>query len=161
MSIKHSRSIQDLRKAIDKVHNESPIVAMVEAEKYFKESFRTQSWENEPWISRKNDRDPGRAILTKTARLKRGFKRQLMGNRMSQVSNDVEYARAHNEGLRIRGNQYVRGHKRRQGNGRINVKPHTRKIDFTMPQRRFMGNSDILNARIKAKLMRKYKLVIG
>lgn len=161
MSIKHSRSIHDIRKAVNKVHDQAARIAMVEGENFFKESFRKQGWDGEAWEPRKNDKDPGRAILTKSGRLKRSFKRQLMGNRMSRVENEAEYAQTHNEGLRIRGNQYVRGHKRRQGNARVNVKPHSRKVDFKIKKRQFMGNSSILNSRIKAKLMRKYKQAIG
>ncbi len=95
------------------------------AENQFKDNFRLSGFlydSLELWQPRKKP-DPGRAILVKSGRLKRGI-RSLPGSNFTriQIANDVPYARYHNEGSN------------------------------RLPQRKFMGNSRVLNVKIKQSI---------
>lgn len=75
------------------------------AEKEFKENFSRQGYRNDSggvtkWIKRKhnkNQRDASRAILIKSGRLRRGFKKRPDAN-TARVINDVTYAKVHSAG---------------------------------------------------------------
>jgi len=74
---------------------------------------------------------------------------------ISAGSSSVPYARAHNEGMRIQGVAKVSGFTNRNfmGKGKpVQIKAHTRKINFQMPRRQFMGPSRYLNARLIERL---------
>jgi hypothetical protein len=72
----------------------------------------------------------------------------------------VPYARVHNEGLRVRGVRYVRGFHNNNFMGRgkrVQIKPHTRKVDFTMPKRQFMGWGALVEKRMRDRLILNFK----
>jgi len=76
--------------------------------------------------------------------------------RISAGSSKVPYARVHNEGLRVMGSRYVRGFQNTNfmGTGRrVQIRPHTRKVDYLMPRRQFMGHSPILNKLLRNELI--------
>lgn len=97
------------------------------AENQFKENFRQGGFIDDylqKWTPRKNA-DPGRAILVKSGRLKRGIK-AAPGENFTRIdiSNDVPYAKYHNEGT------------------------------DKLPQRKFIGESKALNRKIKEAVVR-------
>lgn len=79
---------------------------------------------------------------------------------ISAGSSKVPYARIHNEGLTVnttaRVGQYTRNNYRTSKNGKgkatSTVGAHTRKMNYTMPRRRFMGHSSILNERLMTRI---------
>jgi len=112
---------------------------------FFKDSFRQQGFTDvtfEAWEKRKDpDKRPGGAILVDTTFLRNSLEV------LSETQNTVEfgthtpYASVHNNGLRLRTIQNVRGfHRTRKGN-REQVKPHYRKQDTQYPKRQFIGHS--------------------
>lgn len=145
-----------LEKKIDAVPN---IVAETATELY-KDSFRTKQWDGVPWEPYKNKaREPKRGSLMNrnAGGLVSTIKPSIVSAhlvRMSAGGRGVNYARVHNEGLRIRTVQYVRGYHNSNfmGKGkRVQVHPHNRKMDFKMPKRQFMGKSQPLLKAIKTR----------
>ena len=142
--------------------------------------FRQQGWKDgvlQPWEKRKSDKDVGRFILVKSARLKRG--NRIIGTTENSITmgNDVPYAEAHNDGHK--GSVTVKAHTRKKfakskiatdkltktGNfrkktvlkliGDVQVKSFNRKMN--MPERRFMGKSKTLSKSIKDLVTREVK----
>lgn len=155
-------NIRGLQRRLQKAHRNVPKIAAIEAERYFTRSFREEKWEGKKWEPLKDGdkakRSDRRGLLVKSGRLMRGFQRgYAMGKYAVAVVNATPYAPVHNEGLRVRGVQNVRAHHRRQGNSRTQVSSHTRKVDFKMPQRQFMGNSAQLNKLIRRKIIVNYR----
>ena len=130
---------------------------------------KKSSWSNKG----RTPNNEGRAILIKSARLLRSIR--IMGTTSNSVTigSDVPYARVHNEGLRMRFVQnvkaFVRMHKAndqfsaqagkegarstrvrftKTASGTQHVKEHTRKMNYKMPERRYMGESRYLSMQI-------------
>lgn len=130
-----------------KLKEHSRMYATTTAVQWFQDSFSNQGFTNasfEPWDKRKNDLDPGRAILVKTTYLQKSI--EVMGDNGNAVifGTTVPYAKLHNEGGRLRVNQYVRAHHRTRNGRREQVQAHSRKLDIKFPKRQFMGHSDKL-----------------
>lgn len=108
-------------------------VIAVEAELFHAKNFRDEGFTDTgftPWPKRKKeDKRPGRrALLVKTGTLRgHALKGRVQGNGVAFVF-PLEYEKVHNEGLRA-------------GRG----------AGFDMPKRQFVGESDYLEKRIKAK----------
>lgn len=133
--------------------------------------FREQGWKNttmQPWEKRKNNVDPGRAILVKTATLKRGNRIVSTTDHSATIGNDVPYAKPHNDGFHGMVTVKAHGRKRlqkvkkpygltRKGKprmqtvlqpiGDIQVKSFTRNMN--LPARKYMGESAMLRKEVK------------
>lgn len=147
---------------VAKVADSLPRRAAREAVNFSNERFRAQNWvdtSTQPWKKRKPARGEsrkraGRAILVNTARLKRSTRVVYYDKTQAKVANDVEYAAAHNEGFNGNVNQNVRKHQRTSRKGRSHtVKAHSRTIRQRIPQRRFLGASAVLDARIQRMMI--------
>lgn len=121
---------------------------------HFRSSFKRQGWQNKTfksWKPRAHPLRKKRALLVKSGRLSRSLFMRHSGMRVV-ISTAVPYARVHNEGGRVQASVQVRRHKRRYKRGRkttmVSVKAHKRRVDFTMPQRQFMGNSRAVDDQI-------------
>jgi phage gpG-like protein len=78
-------------------------------------------------------------------------------------STKVPYARIHNEGLTVNTTANVKAFTRNQYrlskrgkrsiSGSVEVRAHTRKIHYTMPQRRFLGHSVELNKALRTRII--------
>ncbi|MEZ7494498.1 phage virion morphogenesis protein [Leeuwenhoekiella aequorea] len=144
-----------------------PVIVSETATEFFQKRFETQEWDGTPWpalntkYAAKKTRGAGQ-ILTKNGFLKASIRpSEVTANRVviSAGNAKVPYARAHNEGLKINGIANVRGYtnKNFMGKGkRVQIKPHTRSINFKMPQRKFMGNSKFLNQAIIDRLTKAF-----
>lgn len=69
---------------------------------HFEQSFRDQGFTDDSlqrWKARKKRARAGRAILTKTGRLRRSLKKSKQGRYAIQISSNVIYANVHNEGI--------------------------------------------------------------
>ncbi len=137
------------------------------------DNFRSQSFFGTPWQARKEEKgSEGRAILVLTGRLRRSFKLQNSGLNIVLFT-DVPYAEIHNEGGKVTGTADVAEHTRKQHElneiskpgskkekwkketvGSHKVRAHSRKVDFEMPQRQYMGEHPELDNRIISLLER-------
>lgn len=132
---------------------------------FSKDRFRQQNWlDNTPeaWEPRKPSRrarlTDRRHILVKSGRLLRSIRKVSVTSTRVVIGTDVPYAQAHNDGLRISTVANVRTYTkqastRRRNGRRENVRAHTvrahrRTINFTMPQRQFLGPSAVLTRQI-------------
>jgi phage gpG-like protein len=64
----------------------------------------------------------------------------------------VPYARIHNEGGRVSGQRNIRAYTNRNfmGKGKaVAIRAHSRRVDYTMPKRQFMGKHPQLLTLIK------------
>src|SRR5690349_4104238 len=138
---------------------------------FSRDSFRQQGWLGnsfQPWPKRKVNskwgsppRNKGRALLVDTGRLRRATRVISADWTEVRIGNNIPYARAHNEGLRLGIIQTVRAHRRKRPAGNVRgprgkkiasgvsfVRSHTRKINQRIPQRQFLGNSPYLTRNI-------------
>lgn len=157
------------------------VVVANEAVNHFRLSFTKQSWASVPWKKRKNNVDPGRAILVGkgSGKLKRSIKDQGSSGYNVIVGSDMPYASAHNEGFK--GTVTVGAHKRdkkrnirvsssslktrktstrnsRIRTGEGDVIAHTRKMN--LPKRQFMGNSPFLNKKIDRAIINHLQIFL-
>lgn len=112
----------------------------------FDRNFEREAFFNERWARRKHNRDPGRAVLTKTGMLRRSIETEVTETSVI-FSSSVHYAKVHNEGYR--GVQYVKPFRRKRLNasnvssrqrirvGGHNVKGYARRL--VIPKRQFIG----------------------
>lgn len=93
----------------------------------------------------------GRGILIDSGRLKRSIRVVSTSPQSVSMGTDIQYAKAHNEGLYT--NVSVPSHQRRTRSGRIvTVKSHSRQAK--MPKRQFIGESIELQRRITRHVRR-------
>lgn len=177
-----------MTKALSEVQHRLPTVAGAIALKFFKDSFQKQGWQGEtfqPWhrSNATSAKNKGRAILVKTARLKRSPRVIRKGSASVTLGTDVPYAAAHNYGFK--GTVQVREHTRnkykktRVGTGKYTAKgtertrtvssvssvttvsAHTRKMNI--PKNQFMGDSPYLRQQvtrgIAAEIMKAAKRI--
>jgi|TARA_B100000470_G_scaffold221958_1_gene214177 phage gpG-like protein len=144
-----------------------PTIVSDTAVEFFKERFNTQEWDGVPWetlnpkYAATKTRGKGR-ILTRTGDLMNSIRpSEINATRVviSAGNTKAPYARVHNEGLRITGIRNVKSYTNRNfmGKGkRVQIKAHTRTVNYKMPERRFMGNSKYLNQAIINRLTAFY-----
>ena len=150
-----------------RMETEVPEIVAETATEFFKETFVKQSWDGVPWQAlspkwaAKKTRGKGR-ILRESGNLEASVKPSTITADKVVISagnEKVPYARVHNEGLRLRGVRYVRAYHNSNfmGKGkRIQIQSSTRKVDFKMPKRQFMGHSHLLNTALKEKLIKAF-----
>ncbi|MBD2769716.1 phage virion morphogenesis protein [Hymenobacter sp. BT664] len=133
------------------------------------QNFRTESFFGAPWAPRVVKKgNEGRALLVQSGRLRRSF--QLKNSGLSiTLFTDVPYAEIHNEGGTITGTAEIAAYERHQyemnevsgphakkpkwkkeKTGTVQVKAHSRELHIEIPQRQFMGEHPILDAKIEA-----------
>lgn len=142
-----------------------PNIVAETAVEHFKEAFKTKSWNGVPWAAYKNKaREPRRGSLMMR-------NNQLFGSiRPSAVTpvkvvisagnNRVPYARIHNEGGQISGTRQIRPYNNRNfmGKGKsVSIKAHTRRVNYNMPKRQFMGKSQPLLNEIKTRFKNTFR----
>ncbi len=143
---------------------ELPAKVSNKARNFFVGSFRLQGFNGsagiERWAKRKNDKQPGRSVLVKTGALRRSlFASHTPTSARVEVNGPAKaYAAAHNNGYN--GTVNVAAHnrkstkrfsigprKRYKATGETHaVRAHNRKANI--PQRKFIGNSDVLNRQL-------------
>ncbi len=160
-----------------KISIEVPRVVARTATEYFRESFRTKSFNGSAWAPVKKVKKKG-SLMIKSGALYRSIQPALVSPSrvvISAGSSRVPYAKIHNEGGKIERsarsetfvrNRYVRGAKSKYfggmgafkkgttpGNG-LSFKAYT----ITMPKRQFMGHTPELNRRIISNIKVIWKL---
>jgi hypothetical protein len=132
------------------------------ATEFYKERFNTKEWNNVPWVPAKNPPARG-SLMQRSTNLQSSVRPSTVSPTkviISAGSSQVPYARVHNEGLRIKGIQNVRAYTNKNlfGKGKqIQIKAHTRSVDFQMPKRQFMGKSEPLFISIKQRFKAEFK----
>lgn len=132
---------------------------------WFDDSFKNQGFTDaafKAWPKRKNDKEPGRAILVKTTFLRKSLGILDEDENSITFGTHVPYAAVHNNGLRVRAVQNVRAHHRRSKYGNTyQVKAHTRQMNTKFPERKFIGHSNKmmtgLDNWIKDELVKRFK----
>ncbi len=182
-----TRKIEALSRTYKTLPNEIAAVAV----NFSKDRFVNQSWldkTKENWKLRKRLRKGkgSQTLLVKTGRLKRSIRRIKADESQVIIGSDVPYAKIHNNGGIINKTVAVKAHTRNKMGkvkhgtgvfsirtrkertrtktkkvGDIKVKAHTRKMNITIPQRQFIGESYTLTKRITnlitARFMRALK----
>lgn len=150
--------------ALQQVFRNLPTWAGNAALNLFKDSWRRQGFIDqrfERWPKRRNDADgKGRAVLMQSGALRRSL-RLRTGDTWFEISTDVPYARAHNEGETIEQTVTPRQRRffwamhakaRRTGDGpqaaMWRAFALSQKLTIKMPKRQFMGRSRLLERRI-------------
>lgn len=144
---------------------EVPVIVSEEATKFFKARFepQNQDWDGVKWqalspaYKKRKKRNKDR-ILYASSNLQASIKPSVVNQRRVVISagnSKVTYAQIHNEGLRVTGTFTVKEHTNTNfmGKGKRQlIKSHQRKVNFKMPQRQFMGHSQILNRVLTDRL---------
>jgi len=140
------------------------------ATNFYKDSWNREGYIDQGltrWPKRKRTSGKARRTLVKTGRLRRSIRYSASGTRVT-IYTDVPYAQVHNEGGKVTGTQSVKAHTRRnkKGSGNIKVTAHTRRLNYTMPQRQFMDipgqrPSRLLERRLVALTARAIEQVIS
>jgi phage gpG-like protein len=153
-----------LQKAMER---QVPVKMQAAAVKVFRANFTAQGYVDngvDPWAARKvmpkmSRPRPSPKILIRSALLINSIRPngQASWNRISVKAGGphVPYAQIHNDGGTIRGTFGVRQHERRSPKGKkSNVRQHTRTVNTTIPQRRYMGNSRALGTAMRQEIMK-------
>ncbi len=147
-----------------KLQKDFPDVLAETAIAHFKESFKTKSFDGVAWKPYKYPaREPSRGSLMNRSP---GGLAHSIGERTIITANRVTiyagkpYARIHNEGGRVRQIKNVRPYHNNNfmGKGkRVQIQAHAYKVDYTMPQRQFMGKSTSLLNAIENRFKTNFK----
>ena len=135
----------------DKILDDAAEIVAETATAYYKETFRRQAFDGNPWAPAKVPRQNG-SLLIDSGNLLNSIRPAYVGRDKVVISagNDkVDYAKVHNEGFigRVTVPVHVR-HTSRYGN--VQVREHTRMANI--PARPFMGPSDELADEIHKRL---------
>lgn len=131
----------------------------VKATELFDRNFEQQGFFGSKWKQRKNDSDPGRAILIGrgSGRLRKGIQTTKRSGNTITWKFDVPYAKIHNEGGTIKTTQNVRPFSRTVKGKVQKVKSFSRKVNIKIPQRQFIGDHPQLRAAIETIVDRNVK----
>jgi phage gpG-like protein len=148
---------------------------------FFQDSFARKGFIDKtyrPWKARKKIIKSRGSLMLVSGRLKNSIRITRLSNNYVSVGTDVPYARIHNEGGRVNKTVTITSHSRKINRsikvsksslknrrvttrttriqaGTSTVREHTRKINFEMPQRQFIGESQVLLRRIEMHLFRQ------
>lgn len=149
----------------DRMQNHFPNMLAETAVESFKENFKTKSFDGVSWKPYGNPkREPKRgSLMQRSNNLFSSIKPSHVSASLVTISagsSRVPYARIHNEGLRVSGVRNIGTYTNRNfmGKGKaVQIRAHTRKVDYTMPKRQFMGKSlSLLNTvKIRFKTLLK------
>lgn len=140
--------IPDFSSIGNKLIADSRRYAKVYCLQWFDDSFQKGGFTNrsfKAWDKRKQpDQRPGGAILIDTTFLRKSL--NVIEETKDKIffGTHVPYAGVHNNGERIRAVQNVRAHSRVRNGKKEQVKAHNRKIDIKMPERQFIGHSELM-----------------
>lgn len=172
--------VDNLIKARKALPNEIAAVAV----KFSKDRFRDQAWldsNKEPWKARKQRRQGGKrksqTLLVNSGRLKRSIRKIKADQNDIKIGTDVPYAEIQNNGGKITASANVKSYTKkahsrkahsrsRKGNVEAvpaqnvsshRVKAHRRKMNTTIPQRQFIGNSAKLASDIEKLIVDRFE----
>lgn len=158
---------------LSKLYKKFPEMAAIEAVNFSKERFVRKNWvdrsvsawkprkQSPGWHSEAQKKAATRgSLMIKSGRLKRSIRKIKVTRNSVTIGTDVPYAEAHNEGAVINQTISIKTHSRKR-KGRIEtVKAHRRKRKFTLPERRFMGESALLLRRVERLVQREINEIL-
>ena len=160
--------IRKLKAAEEYIRNDVPVVVGVEAVNHFKESFINEGFTDratKKWQSRKSKRSGGtnkQSVLSKSGELKDSLTYRVQGNRVI-ISTDKKYAQIHNEGGEIKvtkqmakyfWSQYMLAKESENTELMDQWRAMALSKTITIPKRQYIGESEVLNQNITAKIER-------
>lgn len=132
---------------LQKLRRKFPDMAGIEAVHFSKQRFIDKNWVDETtkeWEPRKR-KAPGSLMVGKgSGRLKKSIRKIRVTPNSVTIGTDVPYAQIHNEGGTIKKTVTVKSHSRKRKGRSEKVKSHRRKMNTTIPQRQFIGESATL-----------------
>jgi len=166
-------------RALGKLYQKFPNMAAIEAVNFSKERFVQKNWVSNsrtPWKPRKR-KDRG-SLMNKSGRLKRSIRKLSYTRNSVKIGTDVPYAQIHNDGGTINKTVNIKSHtrkvtksmrsertgrkfKKRISSGSTVVKAHTRRINTTYPERKFLGESALLMRRIERLTQREIDKILN
>jgi phage gpG-like protein len=164
------QKIEQMSSLFRKLPNEIGTIAV----NFSKERFREQAWldtSSEPWNPRKRKRKGGKkrsqTLLVDTGRLKRSLRKISVSEHSIVIGSDVPYAEIQNDGGTISKSVSVKSHirnehirkrgKRKEIVRESSVRGHIRRMNTTIPSRRFMGESKALEDKITEYMEKAFK----
>lgn len=140
--------------------------ASVTGVEFFKDSFHNQGFTHttlEPWPKRKDDVDPGRKILIKSAFLMQSVQVFSATERQIDFGSDAEYAQLHNEGgtvsipVTAKSRRYFWVMFKATNNPMWKALALTKKtsLSVTIPKRQFIGDSKALMNELEVWLVQE------
>ena len=140
---------------LQKLYRKFPDMAGITAVNFSKDRFVRKNWLDETpkqWEPRKR-KAPGSLMVGKgSGRLKKSIRRTKVTRNSVTIATDVPYAQIHNDGGVINKTVTVKAHSRKRKGRSENVKSHRRKMNTTLPQRQFIGESKMLLYRVERML---------
>ena len=129
---------------------------------FFKENFNREGFLNdvlEPWEKRKNDIDPGRAILMKSSALRDSIAVFESNNQRIVFGSDEPYAAIHNEGgtikitvtTKMRKFFWAMYYKTEQERYKYMALTPKQELSIAIPKRQFIGESATLMNELEAE----------
>lgn len=171
---------------VKELNRKYPAIAGSHAVSFYKQSFRRKGFIDkrmDKWPARlPTKKGKGRGLMINTGKLRRSIRVTRKGFGFVVIGTDVPYAQIHNEGGTISGTFKVKAHKRRVTSnvkvtstnlttkktttrkrrlqtGVANVRSHNRTVNTKIPQRQFMGQSEVLMKRITMNLSHELKQI--
>lgn len=156
-------TIAETIRALRQFQSELPTLVGNEMINYALDNMRAESFDGDPWPPRRSNapRNEGRRLLVDTGDGERSIRITRMTQDLVEISANV-YMAAHNEGARISGSQNVRAHTRRTRSRAVEVRAHTRQVDFSLPKRTFLDSaSPVLARRIESVLEQRLNALLS
>jgi phage gpG-like protein len=153
------------------LYRKFPEGAGIEAEDFSNERFKRKNWvdkTNQPWDKAKTAPDwlPKKwrkkrgSLMVDSVQLKNSVRVIKTTRNSVTIGTDKPYAQIHNEGGTVKQNITIKAHSRKRKGHTENVKEHSRKREFKIPQRKFIGESAILMRRIERFVQREINEIL-
>lgn len=121
----------------------------------------TESWKKRNTLSGESKRRRSRHTLVDTGNLKKSIRVIGVSQNHVLIGTEVPYAQIHNEGGKIQGTQKVKAHVRTRKGRKHTVGSHSRKVNYQIPKRQFLGESAALERKLNrlaiAKLNKAFR----
>jgi phage gpG-like protein len=152
----------NISKAAKRVLNNAPRAVGVIAVNHFKKNFEKQGFDGKPWAKRKNNSDPGRAILVKSGGMRDKTRVTRTTSDSVSIGNSSPQAQIHNEGgethptvtNRMRKYAWMMLKKTKNEMWKGIALTKKTKLTIRIIKRQFMGRSAPLNKDIKSWLVK-------
>ena len=135
------------------------------AVEHFDDSFKNRGFTDKslekwkPVIDRKTGKAKQRPLV-QTGRLRRSVHAREDSTGVNVIA-DAPYAKVHNEGERVSATQRVRTHIRKRKKGKaVVVKAHSRNVNFHMPKRQLIGQSNELDRKTEEMIIRELDIIL-
>lgn len=169
MPIKHQKNIAQIRSEFERFKKQLPIAIGGIAVRFFKDNFKRQGFLDkslEPWKKRKDGTIDG--ILSKSGNLRRSIRAIKTTEGSVVIGTYKKYAQIHNEGGIItqtptpkqRKFFWAKYYASEKTNEAWKGAALAKQIHITIPQRKFIGNSQTLNNEINNHILNELNNIL-